>query len=501
MHAGQIINYNRMRHVPYAFVPKQPVLAAYRTTATAQEGSAVVFEIRRTEVLSGQCRCTWTAVSAGGSGDLSGATTGTAILESNATAPFRVTVQTVNRSGTQGDRELTLVISAAQGCVLDPTRLSASTTLRDRTASVNWWQVAGRSARPDGRLSGVSYWAAAASAITSTFGKYEAQVALIDAFNGGRPHKEGQSTATMALTHGGPTGTVNSTITPGSQLDWSASRDHFTVGWRYFPPGTWCIWAMDTIGWDRRTDGGNHTIWQEIIDGQWDVSFANLGRRMKANIDSPTSNPMGHPANRLVLRMNHENNQSNAYEVVPASKLKYKAATERAITMMRQGLGDYGLDVKFMHAPAHGSNQLGDYLSWCPDNVDCISVSWHPSVTINDADRAAKYMAGTDGPQRYGTAQLLQASIDSGLPMCFPEWSPRFEWTGTTKVACPISNTMQGLFDDFLTANADRILCDCVYHPNALNPTGYENTADAAGVQQWKDAVVSYKTGWSGTKA
>ena len=99
MHAGQIINYNRMRHVPYAFVPKQPVLAAYRTTATAQEGSAVVFEIRRTEVLSGQCRCTWTAVSAGGSGDLSGATTGTAILESNATGPYRVTVQTVNRSG------------------------------------------------------------------------------------------------------------------------------------------------------------------------------------------------------------------------------------------------------------------------------------------------------------------------------------------------------------------------------------------------------------------
>jgi len=84
--------------------------------------------------------------------------------------------------------------------------------------------------------------------------------------------------------------------------------------------------------------------------------------------------------------------------------------------------------------------------------------------------------------------------------MCFPEWSPRFEWTGTTKVACPISNTMQGLFNDFLTANVDRILCDCVYHPNALNPTGYENT-DAAGIQQWKDAVASYKTKWSGTKS
>lgn len=500
MHSSQIINYNRMRHVPYAYVPSQPVLAAYRTTATAKEGSAVVFEIGRTEVLSGQCQCTWTVVSAGGSGDLSGATTGTAILESNAAAPYRVTVQTVNRTGTQGDRELTIVLSAPQGCILDPTRLSAVTTLQDRAApGGNWWQVVGRSARANGRLSGVSYWAAATSAIPN-YTKHDTQVALIDAYNGGRPHHEGQSTATMALTHGGPTGTVNSQITPGSQLDWSASKDHFTVGWRYFPAGTWCIWAMDTIGWDRRTDRGDHSIWQEIIDGKWDISFANLGRRIKANIDSPTSNPKGHPANRLVLRMNHENNQSNYYVVVAESKIKYKLATERALTMIRQGLGEYSLDVKFMHAPAHGNILLGDYLSWCPENVDVLSVSWHPGLPINTAAKLDQYMAGTDAAQRYGPAQLLEASIATGLPMCFPEWSPRFEWSGSVKVACPIANSAMIAFDEFLTDNAARILCDCTYHVNTLNPTGYENS-DAAGIQQWKDSVVSYKTRWSGTKA
>ena len=118
------------------------------------------------------------------------------------------------------------------------------------------------------------------------------------------------------------------------------------------------------------------------------------------------------------------------------------------------------------------------------------------SVTINDADRAAKYMAGTDGPQRYGTAQLLQASIDSGLPMCFPEWSPRFEAT----VGCPVADICMDSFDAFLTANASRIICDCVYHPNTLIKTAYAGPGSGGGAA-WSRSVDIYKTKWSGSKA
>lgn len=503
MLSSQIVVLNRMRHEPYVFVPRTPVLSVHRTVVSGVEGSSIVFEVRRTEVLTGRCTCTWTAVSAGGAGDLTGATTGTAVLESNAAEPYRITIRTVNRSGTQGTRELTVTLSNPQGGLIDPTRISASSMIEDRSAAASWWTgITGRSARANGRLSGTSYWAAATSAIDAEFGKYQREVAYIDAYNGGRPTGQGQSTATMALTHGGPTDTTNSTITPGSQLDWTASRDHFTTGWRYLPAGTWCIWAMNMIGWDRRTDGGNHSIWQEIIDGDWDRSFANMGRRVKANIDSQASNPKGHPANRLIFRLNHENNQSNYYSVVEASKLKYKQAMERALERIRDGLGNYGPDVKFAHAPAHGGYQLGDYLSWCPSNVDALSVSWHPGKTITTQARLDAYMAGTDTSSAYGPAELLQASIDTGLPMVFPEWSPRFEWGSTEarQYACPIANTALIAFDEFLTDNAARIVCDCVYHVATLNPNAYE-APDAAGAQQWRDSVTTYKTRWSGTKA
>lgn len=533
MISSSIVNVSRMTISDFdqiIVVPLRPVLSAYRTVATATEGGSVIFEVRRSGVETGGCSCTWTAVSAGGTADLSGPTTGTVAFGNNEVTPARVTVQTVNRSGTQGDRELTFVISNGQGGDLDPTRLSASTTIRDRAVSSLWWQLStSRGNRANGRMSGPSYWGSSGSSAATNFRIYENEVGYMDAFNGGISGKGGDFDKTMLMATGGPTDTINRMITDNSQLDWSRSTSHWTAGWRTAAKGCWCVWTCNFIGEDERTDRWNsgtdadpvwheadNSIWQDIIDGAWRKAYISMGQRISDNIDGLNgSNPRGHEANRLLIRMFHENNQSNFYQVVPAFKLKYKEAMENVINWVREGLGDYSQDVKFAHAPAHGSKwDLGDYDSWAPSNCDIYSVSWHPTVNINSDSQATKYMAGTDGgddgdgtetASRYGPEEVaaLAAARATPTPTMYPEWSPKKTWTTKLKNACPIANTMVTLFDQFLTANKENIVCDCAYSETGslemIRPNAYQNT-DAKGIQQWKDMVTTYKTKWSGDK-
>ena len=189
-----------------------------------------------------------------------------------------------------------------------------------------------------------------------------------------------------------------------------------------------------------------------------------MGKRIRKNIITPALNPQDHPANRIICRMNHEMNQSNYYQVYPGTRLKYKAAMEQKIRCIKIGLGSFANDVKFMHAPAHGKD-IGAYDSWVPSNCDCVGLSWHPARAIDTAAEIVKYNNGTDGSDQYGLTDVLNyCNANPGIPMLFPEWSPRFEWgDAVSEQKCnKIPDLCLQSFYDWLAANKDILVCDCM---------------------------------------
>jgi hypothetical protein len=118
-------------------------------------------------------------------------------------------------------------------------------------------------------------------------------------------------------------------------------------------------------------------------------------------------------------------------------------------------------------------------------------------------------MAGTDGNDptgaqeaRYGPEEIatLARARSTPTPIMFPEWSPKMEWSGSgLKNACPVANLAVTAFDQFLTANQDITVCDCVYVKTStmemLSPNAYQGP-DAGGIQQWKDMVPNFRSRW-----
>lgn len=358
--------------------------------------------------------------------------------------------------------------------------------------AVKWWK-AQRLRSGKAWASGPSYWSAATKD-DDNFIKYEKEVALIDAINGGL---SADRSATMNLVTGGNNNLDNDTIQKNSLLDWTG-EGHWVRAWLKMPSGTWMVWELDTISEDRRTDTGSDTIWTDISSGKFDRAYTNMGRRIRKNFITPALNPRGHLPGRLILRMNHEMNQSNSYQVFDSTTLKYKRAMERTIQKIRDGLGDMGDKVKFLHAPAHGS-KLGSYDSWCPNNVDALAVSWHPNKTVRDKASLDNYIKGD--ARGYGLIDVLNYSNKSGLPIALPEHSPRYEWgdTAPRQYACPISDLCMDALHKFLTANKDMIVCDCMFHVKSLDPKAFEGP-DKEGAKSWARGVNRFKTLWSGEK-
>lgn len=387
----------------------------------------------------------------------------------------------------------------------------ASVAVTVANTSTKWWKP-GTSRNGTTHWHGPSYWSAASST-DANFVKYEAQIALISAANGGMPET---SVATMNTALGGVStgspGSPNNTIATGSQLDWKSGKGHWGRVWTKLPGGIWTVWAMDTIGNDRRTDkwnsgtkanpvwhGPDPSVWQDMINGDFDQLIINFGARILANYTTTANNPKNHLPERLIVRMNHEMNQSNKYQVFADTRAKYKSATERFIDKARIGLGEIATKVKFLHAPAHGPS-IGAYSDWCPSNVDALAVSWHPGKPVKNAADVADYTNGDDGA--YGLKQMKAHSVTTGLPMCIPEWSPRYEW-GTEagqQYACPVADLTMTNMADWLDANSDMMVCDCVYHQSILEANAYQNT-DAAGIAAWRRVPGIMKTRWSGTKS
>jgi hypothetical protein len=114
-------------------VPDQPVISVVAVASEVTEGSIAAFAIRRAVNINAGCSVRWTAVSSGGAGDLTGTTSGTTTFaDSNLINTIQINVRTVERSGVQGDRTLTVTLSNATGCGLDPLKTFALATIQDK---------------------------------------------------------------------------------------------------------------------------------------------------------------------------------------------------------------------------------------------------------------------------------------------------------------------------------------------------------------------------------
>ena len=383
---------------------------------------------------------------------------------------------------------------------------SSSSVIRAKVSSVAvaWWRAFPRPAgRANGRRSGGSYYFTSASAFSENRGKYEREVGIMEGANGAfRNNYFGLDSTELNMRRltGGPYDTVNDTIISDGALNWTVNNSNWTTGWNKMPKNSVLCYTANLQPDDRPTESGDFSFYDEVIAGTWDLAYRNMGRRLVRNLTEPARNPQGHTADYLMYRLNHENNQSNLFRVFPASKLRYKAAMERAIDMIREGMGTtYGNMIKFMHAPAHDSEgqDLGSYMSWCPDNVDVLSVSYHPNKKQKSRADLVKYHEGTDPGFTYGLYEIMEAAVATNRPVCFPEWSPRYEMA----TGCPVADLVYEIFDEFLTENKDQIVCDMVFNPNHLDPNAWQDkTGDPAGWAAWIRGVARYKALWSGIK-
>jgi chitinase len=117
--------------------PASPIVGVDPVLSSATEGTIVQFTARRTRDNVGSTAFTvgWAATSDGGSADITGTVSGTLSFAANEMSKV-VNIQTVNRTGLQGDRALRLTLSSPSGATLDPTKTVGITTLKDFTTPV-----------------------------------------------------------------------------------------------------------------------------------------------------------------------------------------------------------------------------------------------------------------------------------------------------------------------------------------------------------------------------
>jgi hypothetical protein len=373
-----------------------------------------------------------------------------------------------------------------------------------------WWRALKNRTKLSGRTDNGVFFGSSYMENGSNFDahrrQYETLVCKLDCFNGNyfedKPSENNQpgwvdsQTYTTRRMFGGPLFSAsgrNTTIDPDGQLNFK--KGQFGEGWYNLPAGTLLSYSLDFIGYDRRTSGGDHSIWGEIWNGTrglWDEDYINLGARLGKLFDALPSdtnslNPKGHTSEYFFIRMFHENNQTNYYQVPPAQKLNYKRAAERIITKVRQGANlsgnHHGDKIRFGHAPAHGQTlgDYGDYLSWCPDNVDFLSVSWHPNQSCTTEQKCKDYNRDTSTGD-VKAKDVLEACITAGKPAAFPEHEPRHD-------NCPMAGTVYRDFHALINEARykDYVLYVAEYWTKyGLKIDGTELTSETAKAQ-WND--------------
>ena len=378
--------------------------------------------------------------------------------------------------------------------------VKVSTPSQLRAIFPNWWALPRRSGRA--WASGVAYWMGAdASATNADITAEEADVALIDAGTGSSRARGNYSdpphTSNVANWDGVIGGALAASMdTTNTQMDWNPNV-LYGIGdiIAQLPPSVaggsgWINWVVQTIPDSADTSSGtNPAIWTAIVAGTHDEKYRKWGERIVQKMAA-----VGHPVSRLLIDLNREmNDPDNVYGILPADRGLYQAAMERTIEMMRLGAGQR---LRFVHRPAWKHN-IGPYADWVPGNIDVLSLSIHPdqSVTSN-ADITAMFN-GTLSSSYYGLTEFLAAATDMGLPIAFPEWSPRFE----AGKCCKVANTfVTRFYDEILAPNAARLVCECIYKENIRDTGAYED-GDAPGQAQWAAMVATRKTKWAGIQS
>ena len=265
----------------------------------------------------------------------------------------------------------------------------------------------------------------------------------------------------------------------------------------------WLFWVMQTVPADRSTDTGvvadRSAIWNEIIAGDHDDKYIKFGERIREKIDLS-----GHPRKKFVLDANHEMNQTNDHRVFDATRQLYIDAMDQTIRMIRQGAGFH---VRFCHRPGFSpepdasgnpTTKIGTYASFIPTEVDVLALSLHPGDDVINQTTVDQLIAGTLNANYYGIPELLAAADNLGLPIAFPEYSPRFDNIGLR--LCPVANLfMTSFFNDVIVPNRDRLVCDCIWNQNMRDLGAYQGTG--SGDTQWDAMVANRKDLWSGTKS
>lgn len=479
-----------------------PIVSVTPERAAITEGETARFKVERDRT-NQDCTLAW--VASAPAGDIDGQTSGQVGLNNNTRSKF-VSIATVDRSGTQGARDLNFALSVIVGCQLRPGGDRAKTVINDKTNINQWWNSG---TRRSGLLwnSGVSYWGTA-----DKLRNFESQVHLLDVICGGNFGGSDAFIQTWDLLAGGPPST-SPAITAKSQFDWRSAKGNFTAGFNFCPSGTWLVFVIDTIP-HSHASATHPTIWQQVGNGDYDAYYKAMGERARANMLAK-----GHPIDRLVLRPNHEFNQSNHYQVFSGpvnngpngqvlpnmidQRAHYREAMKRFASKFREG---YGYDLKIIFSPARDfmgtGEDLGDWvnfyaeeytnhLSQTRDVYDAIDTSWHPAVKPSNLTEFNKWMNGDLDSTSYGflTNQVAWA-LSHGLPISHVEWSPRYEASRRN----PIPHLIYQWTWDHFTAYKHMFAFDCVFHSNTL-------VSSTTLGENWPAGVAKYKELWSGIKS
>jgi hypothetical protein len=270
--------------------------------------------------------------------------------------------------------------------------------------------------------------------------------------------------------------------------------------WQHYPKGVVCVLSWWSIGKDRKTSGsrkdypGDSSIWDEIANGDWNNDYISSGRRIWKAIQ--TKNPKGHDLDHVIFRMDHENNQSNDYQIWLSTYKQYQKAQNLIIEKIRTGIqrgGGNGSDLKFFWAPAVGTKSvggLGRYKTACPSMVDGYSLSWHPPGTVNDQASAEDYNDQDLTHVDFHAMEMVNVAVRDNMPMVMPEWSPRPD-------NCIAPHFAIRDFDAIMTDNSSLFIGNCLYETPLLSETGFTGTS-TVGKANWKTASQDYKRLWGG---
>ena len=270
-----------------------------------------------------------------------------------------------------------------------------------------------------------------------------------------------------------------------------------------YPDGSgWLVWTCvlfpDTL--DTRITGQAATVWNEFIAGTHDTRMQQFGQNVVRRMALT-----GHPLKRLIINPHREMNLNNTFQVfgegaATDTRDLYKQAMEQAFDQIRAGADAYqagaGSVFHFCHRPAY-RDDIGALDSYCPDNVDCVGLSYHPGEEVTTRAQVTALQNGTlSGFNGYGIATDLPALANSlgtaGVPIIFPEWSPRFE-SGNL---CPICDIVAEEFHAFLGTLGGNLICDCIWREAMLDPNAWEGGA-GTGKTNWDEFVALRKVLWS----